>query len=188
MKIGGLLALLLILFVLLSTLSVFTSPNQSYNFVSEGAPALVVFGKLDNVYARVQLTITPFLTGDQQLTFVYPNGTQLHITGFTQINLRYPNTAYLPGGVSGGVGPCIGTGPVSFMPQGCVHIPGSNETGTSCNVSTSQPLCLTSFVVDGPTAAYATANVPWDGAHGYQYLINGNGSFGIVMEAWGASL
>lgn len=188
MKITSLLALLLVLFILLMVTSLFIAPSGSYISVGGSAPTLIVFGKQDNVYARVQIVVTPFLSGNQQLNFTFPNGTQLSMTGPTTINLVYHNTAYLGSGVSGGVGPCIALGATSSAPAGCVHVPGSNESGASCTISTAQPMCLTWFPVDMPSPAYAAATVPWQGAHAYQYLIGGNGSFALVIKTWGASL
>jgi hypothetical protein len=189
MKIPGLLALVLLLLVLSSSLSLFVVPNQVFNQVSGGAPSLVVFGKQDYVYARVQLTITPFLAGNQQLSIYLPDGTSRQITSTTTINIVYPNTIYYSGMIStGGAEPCIAIGSASPLVSSCVHIPALNETGTSCDVSPSRPLCLTSFPVDRPTPSYASTSEPIPGVHTYTFLINGTGSFNLQMQMWGVSL
>jgi len=189
MKMKGLLALILLLLVLLSSLSLFAVPNQSFSTIAGGAPMLVVFAKQDYVYARVQLSLTPFLSGNQQLNIVLPNGTSRPITRTTTIDLAYPNTIYYNSMIStGGAGPCIAIGAAAPQAAGCVHVPGSNETSTDCSVSPSRPICLTAFSVDRPSSSYATSYVPWQGVHTYQYLINGTGSFDLSLQTWGISL
>jgi len=55
-------------------------------------------------------------------------------------------------------------------------------------VSPPKPMCLTSFAVDRPAPSYATSSSPFPGVHAYDFLLDGNGSFSLQLQAWGVSV
>ena len=185
MKISFVLGLLLVLVVLLSSLNLFYVPSGSGNVISGGPSMLVVVAKEDYVFARVELSIQPYLVGNQRMSITFPNGTVRPIIAATKIDIVLPNTLYYTlRSVSSGAPSCISTG---IAEPGCIKVLATTEAQT-CYATPSQPLCVSVLSVESPTSSYATTSVPIDGIHAFQYLINGTGAVDVQTRAWGVSL
>jgi hypothetical protein len=185
MKTKVVLGLVLLLVVLVASFNLFYVSPGSGNVTSTGAPILVVVAKQDYFYARVELTIHPYLIGNQQLTLRFPNGTVQSLTTVTTVDIVLPNSIYYRfGEVSSGAPACTAIGRAE---PNCVTLaaPGTVE---GCGTSSSEPIGFCVLSVANATASYATEYAPTDGIHAYQYLINGTGSADVEITASGVSL
>lgn len=143
MKLRGLLLLLLLLAILIPLTSLFQSasvPEFGYSGIGN---SVVVVAKENYVYARVQITVQPFVNGTnlmvygggiQPALFTFPNGTSVTVTKPTTFTIILSNEAFI-GQASSASGPGYDISPGSPLSVQVL----SNQNATSNSIIGGMP-------------------------------------------------
>jgi hypothetical protein len=168
MKLKVLLVLLLIVAVLLPLTSIFQSASVSQFGYSGIGSSVVVVAKESNVYARVEITVQPFVNNTnvvvqggsiQPTTLTFPNGTTVAVTRATTFDIVLPNSVIFNFG-----SPSAG--------------------GFGYSVSPSRSISLE--VLNGLNATYGPASSGAPGIDIFQYTVTGD--YELSVQALGVSI
>ena len=157
MNLKGLLIVLLVLAILLPVSSIFQNVGVPYSVCSGTCQNVIVVAKEDYVFARVLITVQPFVNGSNVVVhgggiiptaIAFPNGTIRQVPSATTFVITLPNSVVLPFSQSYATGPGYQVSPGS--PVSAQIVEGQNSTsGPSLQIPGIQ---IFQYVVTGDAA------------------------------------